>query len=196
MLLFLFQTAAFHGIVVVSLTCTSNHDGRLRGCKITPNLITMFSKQEASQLRKEFWTVFGQYMKPVPSFEGEKVNWLNYKTGEKDVLFKMEADNKMATIAIEIAHADLEIQQLYYEQFEQLKNMFKNVAGNNWTWTLHSKDENGKVVSKIFSQTVGLTVFNKADWPSLISFFKPRIIALDEFWSTARYGFESLRLGR
>ncbi|WP_297816222.1 DUF4268 domain-containing protein [Segetibacter sp.] len=156
----------------------------------------MFSKQEASQLRKEFWTVFGQYMKPVPSFEGEKVNWLNYKTGEKDVLFKMEADNKMATIAIEIAHADLEIQQLYYEQFEQLKNMFKNVAGNNWTWTLHSKDENGKVVSKIFSQTVGLTVFNKADWPSLISFFKPRIIALDEFWSTARYGFESLRLGR
>ena len=50
----------------------------------------MFSRQEASQLRKEFWTAFGTYMKPVPSAEGEKVNWLNYKTGEKDVFFKMD----------------------------------------------------------------------------------------------------------
>ena len=32
----------------------------------------MFSKQEASQLRKEFWTAFGQYMKPVLSADGGK----------------------------------------------------------------------------------------------------------------------------
>ena len=41
----------------------------------------MYTKQEAAQLRKEFWTAFGQYMKPVPTEDGEKVNWINYKTG-------------------------------------------------------------------------------------------------------------------
>ncbi|GEO10186.1 DUF4268 domain-containing protein [Segetibacter aerophilus] len=152
----------------------------------------MFSRQEASQLRKEFWTVFGQYMKPVPGFEGEKVNWLNYKTGEKDVLFKMEAENKMATVGIELVHSDLEIQQLYYEQFVQLKNMFENIVGKGWTWSLHTPNQNGKVISRIFSELGSVSVFNKADWPALISFFKPRIIALDEFWSNAKYGFEGL----
>lgn len=81
----------------------------------------MFSKQEASQLRKDFWTTFGQYMKPVPSADGEKVNWVNYKTGEKDILFRMEAGNKKATISIDLVHSDIDIQQLYYEQFVQLK---------------------------------------------------------------------------
>ena len=37
----------------------------------------MFSKQEYSQLKKEFWTAFGLYMKPVPFAEGEKNNWIN-----------------------------------------------------------------------------------------------------------------------
>ncbi len=45
----------------------------------------MFSKQEASQLRKDFWTAFGLYMRPIPSAEGDKINWINYKTGEKDI---------------------------------------------------------------------------------------------------------------
>lgn len=153
----------------------------------------MFSKQEASQLRKEFWTAFGQYMKPVPSFDGEKVNWLNYKTGEKDVLFRMEADNKKASIFIDIVHTDTEIQELYYHQFIQLKNVFHSTAGNTWTWALHARDENGKVVSRIISQIDEVSIYNKADWPKLISFFKPRLIALDAFWSNAKYGFEVLR---
>jgi hypothetical protein len=152
----------------------------------------MFSKQEASQLKKEFWTAFGQYMKPVPSFDGEKVNWLNYKTGEKDVLFRMDADNKKAVVAIEIVHTDVDIQQLYFEQFLQLKSMFENTVEDNWTWSLHVADENGRIISRIFKEMDGVSVFNKAHWPALISFFKPAIISLDEFWSGARYAFESL----
>ena len=131
-------------------------------------------------------------MKPVPSFEGEKVNWLNYKIGEKDVLFKMDADNTKATIAIEMVHTDPDIRQLYYEQFLVLKKMFEDIAGKTWDWSIHTRDQNGKVISRISSQVDGVSIFNKADWPALISFFKPRMIALDEFWSNAKYGFESL----
>jgi hypothetical protein len=152
----------------------------------------MFSRQEASQLRKEFWTALGQYLKPIPSADGEKVNWLNYRTGQKGVQFKMDADNKAAVIAIEITHSDIEIQQLYFEQFEQMRSLFESVVGEKWEWKLHETDENGKRVSHISARLKDVNIFNKADWPALISFFKPRILALDEFWSAARYGFESL----
>jgi hypothetical protein len=152
----------------------------------------MFSKQEASQLRKEFWTAFGQYMKPIPSFDGEKINWLNYKTGEKDIFFKMDSDNKKAIIAIEIVHSDFGIQKLYYEQFVQVKSIFENIAGKDWRWELNFTDKNGKTISRIIKQIEGVSIFNKQDWPALISFFKPSIMALDQFWSSARYAFQSL----
>ena len=54
----------------------------------------MYSKHEASQLRQEFWTPFGRYMQPVLSSEGERVNWINYKTGAKHIYFRMDAGTK------------------------------------------------------------------------------------------------------
>ena len=53
--------------------------------------------------------------------------------------------------------------------------------------------ENGKPVDKIFMEEKGLNILKKEDWPGLISFFKPRIIGLDEFWTNVKYGFEALR---
>jgi len=54
-------------------------------------------------------------------------------------------------------------------------------------------DENGKTISRVYKQMDNASIFNRNDWPGLISFFKPRIIALDEFWSVAQYSFDGLR---
>jgi hypothetical protein len=153
----------------------------------------MFSRQEASKLRQEFWTTFGQYMNPVLSSDGDKINWINYKTGEKDISFRMNADNKSAFIAIELTQTDSGIRQLYFEQFLQLKNIFHDSVNEEWIWELHVQNENGKLISRIYKEIQGCSIFKKEDWPGLISFFKPRIIALDEFWSSAKYTFEMLR---
>lgn len=153
----------------------------------------MYSKQQASQLRQEFWTAFGLYMAPILSAEGEKVNWINYKTGEKNVYFRMQADNKSASLAIEITHKDADIRQLYFEQFEQFKNILQQVAPGEWHWVLHVTDEDGKQVSRIYTERKGLSVLKKEDWPELISFFKAGILSLDAFWSQVKYPFEALR---
>lgn len=153
----------------------------------------MYSKGEASRLRQGFWNSFGQYMSPVLSAEGKKINWINYKTGEKNILFRLQADSKTATIAIELLHKDKDIQQLYFEQFLQFKEIFKSTAGDDWTWQLHQYDESGKPTSRIFKEKKGISIFQKEDWPQLISFFKPSIIALDEFWSSVKFAFETLR---
>lgn len=153
----------------------------------------MYSKQEATKIKQEFWTAFGQYMAPVQSEEGEKISWVNYKTGEKDIAFRMQADNKKASVAIILTHKDPEIQQIYFDQFLQLKNIFITTVGEEWLWQLHTDDDYGRVVSTIATVKEGLSIFKREDWPQLISFFKTSIIALDAFWSQAKYGFETLR---
>ncbi|WP_259069397.1 DUF4268 domain-containing protein [Mucilaginibacter sp. X4EP1] len=153
----------------------------------------MYSKEEASLLKQAFWTTFGQYISPQLSTEGLRVNWVNYKTGIKHIFFKMQADKSSASIAIEITHPDAGIQELFFEQFLEYKNILTSYQNEPWEWELHSTDEYGKTISRIYKQIDGVSIFNKNDWPELISFFKPRIIALDEFWSDAKYGFEALK---
>jgi hypothetical protein len=107
-------------------------------------LYSMYSKQEAAQLKQQFWTTFGRYIRPVQSANGEKINWVNYKTGDKDIYFRMQADNKKASIAIEVTHKDEGLQALYFEQFQQLKTLLHNTLQEEWIWQLHVSDEKGK----------------------------------------------------
>ena len=153
----------------------------------------MYSKDEASQLKQAFWTTFGQYISPQLSAEGLKINWINYKTGVKHLYFKMEADKRSASIAIEIAHPDSGIQELLFEQFKELKTMLHSSLQEDWDWQLHTTNDQSKITSRIFKQIDNVSIFNKNDWSALISFFKPRIIALDKFWSDAKYAFDSLK---
>ncbi len=152
----------------------------------------MYTKQQASELRQAFWTAFGQYMSPVLSADGRKINWINYKTGVKGVFFKINAANKFADIAIELAHADLEMQQLLFEHFLRVKKILYEQLNEEWIWELHTLNEYGKTTSRIYTTLNGVSIFKKEDWPQLISFFKQRMIALDLFWSMARYGFGEL----
>jgi hypothetical protein len=152
----------------------------------------MFSREEASLIKEEFWTAFGRYMSPVLSADGMKINWVNYHTRLKDVYFRMDAGKKSATISISLEHRDPGIQELYFQQFQEYKTLLHTTLGEEWEWQLHTTDD-GKVISRIFKSVSGVSVFNKDHWPDLISFFKPRIIALDSFWEDARYGFEGLK---
>ncbi len=153
----------------------------------------MYSKDQASQLKQAFWTAFGQYISPQPSAGGLKVNWVNYKTGIKHLYFRMHADKRSASISIEIAHPDAGIQELFFEQFKEYRNILHSCLNEEWDWQLHTTDGYGKTISRIYKEISPVNVFDNNDWPQLISFFKPRIIALDEFWSDARYGFDALK---
>ncbi|QNK61277.1 DUF4268 domain-containing protein [Pedobacter sp. PAMC26386] len=150
----------------------------------------MYSKDEASKLKQAFWTAFGQYIAPQLSAEGLKINWINYRTGIKHLHFKLYADNQSAFIAIELSHPDTGVQELLFEQFKEFRNILKTYLNEDWEWQMNILDENYKTVSRIYKPLSEVSIFKEEDWPKLISFLKPRIIALDEFWCDASPSFE------
>jgi hypothetical protein len=150
----------------------------------------MYSKQEASLVRKNFWTSFGQYMRPLPGADGEPVNWLNYKTGIRQIYFRMDADKEKASIAIELRHTDPLQQQYYFEQLGQLRTLLEEETGEEWDWQLLQKDEDGNMVSRIGTTLSSVNIFNTNDWPAIISFLKPRMLALDRFWNMIKDSLE------
>ncbi|PWS26471.1 DUF4268 domain-containing protein [Pedobacter yonginense] len=152
----------------------------------------MYSKEEAARLRQQFWISFGQYMKAVPSASGTTVNWINYKTGVKNIFFKMDVDQKKAVISIHLEHGDTGVRHLIFNQFEEFKLMLSNTLGEDWVWEQDVADEYGKIISRISSSLEHVNIYNQQHWPQLISFFKPRMIALDDFWDNVKPVFESL----
>lgn len=151
----------------------------------------MYSRQEASKLKQDFWTRFGQYMKPVPSATGEKVNWSNYKTGVPNIYFRLSAERNGASISIHLAHPDPVQRAAQYAQLLSVKHMLHEQLGEEWIWTENLRDENNREISSVHAAVDGLSVFREEDWPQLISFLKPRIIALDAFWSDVKPFFEN-----
>lgn len=152
----------------------------------------MFSKGESSRIREEFWTVFGKYMNPIFSAEGIKINWVNYHTGIKDVYFRMNTGRGSNWIGISIEHRDKGIRELYFEQLLELKTMLHATLEEEWIWQ-RDVSIDGKSTSRIYVELPHVSVFNREQWHELISFFKPRIIALDAFWADAKYSFDALR---
>ncbi|MDA3614926.1 DUF4268 domain-containing protein [Polluticaenibacter yanchengensis] len=153
----------------------------------------MYTKEEASVIRQAFWTAYGKYMQPIPSAVGEKVNWVNYKTGVKNVFFKLRAERKSAFIAIVISTKDPERKEALYHQFELMKPIFDEVMeGEEWEWLPEAIDESDTDIATIVFELEDVSVFRKSDWPDIISFLKERMIKLDRFWSETKDFFETI----
>lgn len=151
----------------------------------------MYTREEISKQKQAFWTAFGKYMRPVLSADGLPVSWLNYKTGVPGISFKMDADRDHAVIMILLSHSSAAIQQSHYGQFLQLKGMLEDaLEEQDWIWKQADWEVAGKNNSTISKTLKGVNVLNQSNWADIISFLKPRIIALDNFWSMTKPAFE------
>ena len=132
----------------------------------------MFSKQEAQQLKKDFWIAFGK------SFPRK---WLLYDTKIKDFSLKFYADNKKAEVSIDIdTRAEL-LRSAYYEKIWSLEEMLKEEVGEiqkDEFFTL----ENGKVISRIWVTKDNVSVFNKNTWQEIFQFFVEKMDGFERFY--------------
>lgn len=153
----------------------------------------MFSREEAYKLKEQFWTKFGKRMKKHVSAEsGQGINWVNYKTFVNNINFRMEANNKFASIEIEITHRDETMRAIFYEQLTEMKNYLHNILREEWIWEEHAFNEQGHAISRVYTQIDGHNVFVNDNWNRLAQFFELRLVRLDEFWADAKETFIEL----
>jgi hypothetical protein len=122
----------------------------------------MFSKEEAVQLRKEFWTSFGK------SFPRK---WLLYNTKIKGFTFKFVADKKKAMVCLDIEHTDEIANELLYDQMISLKVLLETEIPEvifNETYEL----ESGKIIRRInVAFNDSFSIHNKNTWRNCYEFY-------------------------
>lgn len=133
----------------------------------------MFSKEEALQIKKDFWIAFAdEYPR----------KWLLYNTKIKDVTFKFYVDNKKAQVLLDIEPKDEEKRIIYYEKVESLKTILLEDYLDDVIFERNFYLENGKVISRIWVEKTGISINNKNTWPEIFDFFAEKMDAFERFF--------------
>lgn len=133
----------------------------------------MFSKEEALQIKKDFWIAFAaEYPR----------KWLLYNTKIKDVTFKFYVDNKKAQVLLDIEPKDEEKRKIYYEKVESLKTILLEDYLDDVIFERNFYLETGKVISRIWVEKTGISINNKNTWPEVFDFFAEKMDAFERFF--------------
>ncbi len=136
------------------------------------NSVNMFSKQEAQQLRQEFWIAFGK------SFPRK---WLLYDTKIKDFSFKFNADSKKAEVSLDIEMKDELFRNAYYEKIWSLEEILKEEIGP-FEKDENYRLENGKIIARIWVSKENVSLFNKETWQEIFEFFVEKMTGFEKFF--------------
>lgn len=129
----------------------------------------MFSRQEAQQLKKEFWIAFGK------SFPRK---WLLYNTKIKDLSLKFHADSKKAEVSLDIEMNAEELRTAYFDKLWSLENILHEEIGDLLTDRNYALDH-GKIISRFWTVKDNVSIFNKATWPAIFEFFVEKMSAFE-----------------
>lgn len=133
----------------------------------------MFSKEEALQIKKDFWIAFAnEYPR----------KWLLYNTKIKGVTFKFHVNNKKAQVLLDIEPKDEEKRKIYYEKVESLKTILYEDYIDDAIFERNFYLETGKVISRIWVEKTGISINNKNTWPEIFDFFYEKMDAFERFF--------------
>ncbi len=133
----------------------------------------MYSKEEAKEIRQQFWIFFG---KRYPR------KWILYNTQVKEIKLKFSVDNQKAMVSFDIETSDEIIRQYYYEKFESLNKLMKNGIGDDLIFEQEYIRSTGKAISRIYVVLNNININNKTHWPKIFNFLNEKMNLFENFW--------------
>ena len=133
----------------------------------------MYSREETQRLKREFWIAFS---------EKYPRKWVLYDTKIKDFSFKFYVDNKKAQVLIDIEPRNEDNRIAYFEKLEALKNILEEEFIKDLVFEKNFTLENGKTISRIWVEKLGISVSNKQHWDEIFDFLNEKMHALEMFF--------------
>lgn len=140
----------------------------------------MYSKDEAKQLRKNFWDDFGYYSRRLPELKGQNKKWMLYNTKIKHVELKFEVERKHIQVILEVNHRS-ETQRLdVFGQLEQYKSIIEEIYGGSLIWDFVYTLPENKDVCRIYCETTEYDFHKQEQWPAIFRYLSTNMLRLEE----------------
>lgn len=137
----------------------------------------MFSKEEAKQIRQDFWTMFGKRYDH---------KWMLYNTGIKDLNFKFSFEDRRAIVSIDLVHDDTFYQEYYFDKLMSFQSIMQSEISKDLIFDSHYKLSSGKQIARIYVYLEGVKITKKTDWPKVYEFFYDYMNRFESFYNQYR----------
>ncbi len=146
----------------------------------------MFSKEEAKELREEFWD---QFKRMSAGRRGRKKlpgNWMLDQTGIKALNLRFHVDREVAQVGIDLETRNMDKRIELFEKLESLKKLLEEAMELPLIWELEYIRENGKSVSRIYLQMEGVDIYKRDTWNEAHKFMFTNMMKLEAFFQEYR----------
>mgnify|MGYP006284510861 CR=1 FL=1 len=146
----------------------------------------MYSKDEAKQIRLEFWDRFEKYAALRRRQKGKPAKFIMNKTGIKQLKLKFHFDTTEAIVGIDIETRNLDKRIELFGKLEELKSILEKNLGTALNWQLEYTLPTGKSISRIYLTKKDVNIYNKDTWPEVFPFFYKNMMKIEAFFEEYR----------
>ena len=139
----------------------------------------MYSKEEAKELRLEFWRKLENRTRKIPGQRGKVKKWIGDRTGIKGIDLRFDVGRKKIIVALEIniKHETKRLQ--VYEKLEATKKLFENEFGDELTWDFAYEKEHGEQVCRVYKEMDGDFMVPE-QWPAIFKFLIDNMLGMEK----------------
>jgi hypothetical protein len=138
----------------------------------------MFSKEEAKQLRLEFWQKLSNKTRRLPGQKGRKRIWIFDKTGIKGLDLRFDVSREKIIVALEINIRKEEDRLALYEKLEAAKGLFEEHFGEPLIWDFTYTKPNGREVCRVYVERPG-DMYVRESWTEIFTFMIDKMIRME-----------------
>lgn len=139
----------------------------------------MYNREEAKQLRKNFWITFGRRCEVHPVLMHRKKKWMLYDTRIAGIDLKFEIDRFEAWVMIEVNAKAEDRRLLIFETLAKYKVLLEDGFENGLEWELCYTRESGEEVCRIYVMQNGFDIHRQNQWPDIYNFFIDNMLVLE-----------------
>ena len=139
----------------------------------------MWSKEEAKELRLNFWNGFKRYCSRHHIYR----KWVLTGVKIKSTQLKFFVDNEKALVMFQIDHKNDLRRYEVYECFQAYRKLMAADCGEDLLWEEDYAGLGDRLISAIYFELKGVNMYRKEDWERIYAFFAEKMPLLEEaYW--------------
>lgn len=146
----------------------------------------MYTKEEAKQLRLDFWKGFGVYSKGLDYLRPNRGRWILYYTKIKHFELKFEVLRHSIRVMIEVNHKDEDKRLALFEQLQSYKKIIEAEYGGELMWDFFFTTPSGNEVCRIYTENTSFDFHNQSHWPQMYRYMAKEMMQLELAYKEVR----------
>jgi len=153
----------------------------------------MITKEEKARLKAQFIQNLENETSLHRNAHRKNMNWLQYRTGLKDIYLRLEIFEDQVTLCFDFQHRNDGIRNLMFEQLTEMRAMLNGMSPGEWDWEGEVPHPvTGLKITRISRTPQNLSLYEEKDHSAIVKELTAYYRAFDKFWFEAKDVFAFL----